>query len=125
VKKLIILLCLLFIPSVCSAEILDDFKSMRYRLEAGTNFRDYSTAYQQLYIEYRKSNNPKYQDLMNLYKELTESWAENIEGGSVTNYSSFVTKYRDNSCDASKLTSVSVLLCYTVKSAIKIENEIK
>jgi len=123
-KKLIILLALLIIPSICQAEILDNFKEMRYRLESGVNFRDFNTAYQQLYIDYRKTNDPKYKDLMDLYTGLKQIWANRIDNiYDVQVENRFVAKYPDNQCYTIRGMLIGDITCATLKWSEKLEKQ--
>ena len=125
-KLLFIMCCLLIMPSVCNAELLDNFKELRYRLEAGTNFRDYNTAYQDLYIAYRKANNDKYKELMDLYSSFRDVWDDQIQGNSMDNRANFYKKYHNQSCKQTlDQSAILSYICDTIKYAPKLEDKIK
>jgi hypothetical protein len=123
-KKLIILLCLLIVPSICQAEILDDFKTMRYRLEAGTTFATYKIEYQNLYIAYRKTESTKYKDLIGLYSGLQDVWNEEAQGyNGTTEYYKFYNKFKPYRCNIPNSTIMGEILCTAIKAATELEKQ--
>lgn len=125
-KKILILFVMLTFlsPGLCLAAdpMLEKFIDMRLRLESGTNYRDYSTAYQNLYIDYKKSNTDKYDKLLELYKDFRDVWYNHIyEEGSFT-YGKFMDKYPlTNNCAGKYFNVMPTLLCGLIPTAKELE----
>jgi len=122
-KRLIILLCLLIVPSICQAEILDDFKTMRYRLEAGTTFATYKIEYQNLYIAYRKTESTKYKELIDLYSGVQDVWNERANDTGLGQFFKFNDKYKKQSCYVSNEPLMSGVFCTAIEVAKDLEKQ--
>lgn len=125
-KKIILVLVFLLIPQICFAAdpMLEKFQELRYRLEAGTTFRDYNTAYQDVYIQYRKTNDEKYKELMELYTDFRSVWNEYISDYShIDVINAFDKKYPINTCNPRK-SSIDGYDCKTIEWAKKLEGKL-
>lgn len=127
-KKIILVLVFLLIPQICFAAdpMLEKFQELRYRLEAGTTFRDYNTAYQDVYIQYRKTNDEKYKELMELYKNLVIMWDyANGSYMSIDDVNKYYEKYPAKECSLHPSQGLAnQYICHTLVWSKKLEGKI-
>ena len=125
-KKIILVLVFLLIPQICFATdpMLEKFQELRYRLEAGTTFRDYNTAYQDVYIQYRKTNDEKYKELMELYTALRDIWSDYASKNYVSPWHNlFDKKFPTEGCNP-RQSIIDGFDCKTIKASQKLEGKI-
>ena len=125
-KKIVLVLVFLLIPQICFAAdpMLERFQELRYRLEAGTTFRDFNTHYQDVYIQYRKANDEKYKELLELYTDFREYWASWVRSDTTSEIiNNFDRKYPITNCNPLK-SSIDGYDCKTIQWAKKLEGKI-
>ena len=125
-KKIVLVLAFLLVPQICFASdpMLEKFQELRYRLEAGTTFRDFNTAYQDVYIQYRKANDEKYKELLELYTDFRDVWNYYIDSDYKTRpMNEFNRKYPVSGCKVLN-SPIDGYDCKTIQWAKKLEGRI-
>ena len=110
--------------------MLNKFKEIHYRLEAGLSFNEYFLACQQLYMDYKKTNADKYHDLIQLYMDLKDQWyAEILSNKAHCNYYDYLvwkTKYNKmTECFNLGKANIKNIICEVLEKSTHLENELK
>lgn len=110
--------------------MLNRFKELRARLEAGLSYKEYLSAAQQLYLDYKKANGDKYHDLIKLYMDLKDRWyAEILSNTSRYDYYDYLVwkaKYDQlTHCFNLGKTNIKNAICEVLEKSIALENGLK